>query len=364
LLGFFQIFDYPAAVIPWEPDTLLLVPQLLAVYAAVRGRWLLAGGATAAAFLLNPKGLLVLLVCLLFARAASLARLAMGFAVPCLIVAGWLWITGAMDAHIEQVWKWGTLYASIPGSDPQAQKGWTAVAGWAGFHASLWIAACIYWIRDKDDSRWKLAAWVGVMLASTIVGLRFAPRYFDATLAALVIPAARGFAIAPRKFGVGVLMLLAIPAARFGPRYISLGVEALRGVPHAWTDVAMDQESRHTAAWIEQRAKPGDTIAVWGYRPNVVVYTRLRVSGKYWDSQPLTGVPADRHLNDSRPLDTAWAARARQEFVAQRPTYLVDGLSGYNPALDIHQYPDLSDWLGHYCESAREGLNVVYKRCR
>ncbi|MEI9813973.1 MAG: hypothetical protein WDO18_15605 [Acidobacteriota bacterium] len=47
-------------------------------------------------------------------------------------------------------------------------------------------------------------------------------------------PAARGL----------LLLMLAIPFVRFGPRYAELLRDDLRGQPHQWTDITLDQESR------------------------------------------------------------------------------------------------------------------------
>jgi hypothetical protein len=109
-------------------------------------------------------------------------------------------------------------------------------------------------------------------------------------------------------------------------------------------------------------AQPGDTIFVWGYRPDVIAYTRLPVAGQLWDSQPVTGVPADRHLSESQPADGEWASRNRQELSQEQPTFLVDGLSQYNPRLDIHGYPELGEWLKQYAIAGHAGATIIYRR--
>ena len=108
-------------------------------------------------------------------------------------------------------------------------------------------------------------------------------------------------------------------------------------------------------------SRPGDTVFVWGYRPNVVVYSRLTVASRWWDSQAVTGVPADRHLTDSRPVAPEWAAANRAELVKTRPSLIVDGLSAYNPALDIRRFADLSEWLRGYCVARVEGGITIYR---
>ena len=154
-----------------------------------------------------------------------------------------------------------------------------------------------------------------------------------------------------------------IPVVRFGPRYIELAREDLHAAPHTWTDTAMDRESLAAAHIVEALAQPGDTVLIWGYRPGIVAYTRLPVAGRFWDSQPLTGVPADRHLSDDRSADPEWARGNRVQLLSSHPTFLIDGLSLYNPRLDIHLYPDLAPWLAQYCPAGRAGLTIIYRVC-
>ena len=183
--------------------------------------------------------------------------------------------------------------------------------------------------------------------------MRNARRYFNLLLPPLVIAAAGGVTVM-KPVGPVLVVLLAIPAIRFGPRYFQL---------ESWRDTAMDRESRQAAAIVRAQANQEDTIFVWGYRPDLIAYTRLPIAGRFLDSQPLTGVPADRHLIDSRPVAEEWARENRSELIHARPVFLVDGLSAYNPKLDIRGYPDLEAWLAQYCPISRAGLTTVYRLC-
>ncbi len=345
-LAFFSIFYLAPGIIPEEPDTLMPAPHLVAVYLAFRKRPLLAGLAAGLAFQLSVKGLLVLVSAALFAEASGLAILLLGFLIPNAAVLAWLSATGALAPYIEQVWKWGLLDAASPSSG----FGLLALLNWAGFHAALLIAAICYWIHNRGSERLKTLIWAIVSVAGAAAGLRFAPRYFMQLLPALVIPAARGFTQTSRTLSYVILATLVIPAIRFS--HIS---------PQ---DTVMDRENLAAAQIVQTRARPGDTIFIWGYRPGVVAYSRLPVGSRLWDSQPLTGVPASRHLFDAVSADPAWAARNRHELLSSHPTFLVDGLSLYNPRLDIHRYPDLSAWLAQYCPAGRTGLTVIYRVCR
>jgi hypothetical protein len=366
LLAFFLIFYLPPGVIPQEPDSLMLAPHLGAVLLAWRRRPLAAGLAAGLAFLLNSKGALVLVACLIF-DPGGVPWLLAGFLAPNLVAVGLLAGGGALTAYWDQVWRWGFLYA---GAEPAAQRGVSGLINWLGFQSALVIGVAAWWIvRTKEESRrrWQFVGWIAVSLIGVAVGWRFAPRYFLQLLPALVIPASRGTVLLAGKMPLLAYLLLgtalAVPLVRFGPRYITLAQEDLHGIAHRWQDVAMDQESREAARVLSKMAGAGDTIFIWGYRPNLIAYTRLPVGARFWDSQPLTGVPADRHLTSAQPVDAGWARRNRVALIQSRPAWIADGLSAFNPALDIHNYPDLSVWLNQYCEAARAGRITLYRLC-
>jgi hypothetical protein len=359
-LGFFLIFYIPSANLPAEPDTLMLAPHLAAVYLAWRRRPFAAGLLAGVAFLLNAKALLVVAACALF---GGLPLLAVGFLAPNVVMLGWLLGTGALPDYWMQVWRWSVGYISTSPSLVDPEWGFKSLLAWIGFHAALAIGALWFWLRGRSDERLRFAGWLGLSLVATAAGWRFAPRYMNQLLPALVLAATYGFAHMGRWWRVAAVVALLIPVVRFSPRYVELARDELAGRAHTWRDVAMDQESRAAASIVLATARPGDTIFIWGYRPNVIAYTRLAVAGRLWDSQPVTGVPADRHLVDSQPVSAEWARENRQKLLRTKPTFIVDGLSGYNGGLDIHRYPELAAWLQQYCASGRTGLITVYRLC-
>jgi hypothetical protein len=371
-LAFFSIFYLTPAVLPLEPDTLMIAPHLGAVYLAWRRKPLLAGVLAALAFQLNVKGVFVLAFCLAASLEGGLqsargfssalpeaglkwARMLAGFlSVNALILLA-LSLSGSLAGYWIQVWRWGWLYLRA-----SSGGGLLQMLGWLGFHAALILAALWYWKADEKKSFSRpLLIWFALALAFSLVGLRSAPRYFNLLLPPLVIAGARGMSLANRRGWALIAVLFVIPAVRFGPRYFEL---------RSWKDAAMDQESHRAAEIVTSAARSGDTIFVWGYRPDVIAYTRLPIAGRYLDSQPLTGAPADRHLSDARSVAPEWArenrsalARADPSF---RPTFLVDGLSLYNPKLALGSYPDLAPWFEQYCPLARAGLIAIYAPCR
>src|SRR5437868_7253233 len=111
LLAFFLTLDTPSAVVPLAADLLLVAPHLAAVYLAWRGRPFWSGVAAGVAFAIHTKGLFVLAACALWTY-RSLPALLAGFAAPNVAVAAWLWSRGSLDAYVDQVWKWGRIYAA------------------------------------------------------------------------------------------------------------------------------------------------------------------------------------------------------------------------------------------------------------
>jgi len=357
--------------------------------------------------------------------ASGIAWIAAGFAVTIGVAVAALAGIGALGSYWNEVWRWGRLYAGSPFVESPLQNGVVRTLNWLGFHAALVVAALVVWGRPPGlrpaprlaghasssspeeasqgarrrpgglphseldlpslvgddlvghdlgehdlsshdlsshdlgghDLSWHQLVWIGWLLLALLAvstGLRFFPRYYFQLLPVLVLLAARGFILLGRKREIVALLLL-IPLARFGPTYFT----ALHN--STWRDTAMDQDSRAAAALTRQLAQPGDTLFVWGYRPELYVYTGLPAATIYLDSQPLTGVPADRHLTQSEPVETTDAAHRRAELARSRPTFILDGLGLYNPRLSIASYPELRTWFAQYQEAGRGGGTVIYR---
>jgi hypothetical protein len=182
----------------------------------------------------------------------------------------------------------------------------------------------------------------------------------------MVIAASHGIVIALQRWKrpavVVVALLLLAPTIRFGSRYALLFADNLAQREPNWSDAALDLDSQHVAAQIRALAKPGDTLFVWGYRPDMYVYTRLLPPGRFSDSQPLTGVPADRHLSASEAVYAGPAAQDRQELVRTQPTFIVDGLGLLNPHLAPGVYPEVQTWLANYDLVSTTRLSRIYRR--
>lgn len=354
LTAFGFIFYVHSAVLALTPDLLAVPLHLLAVAAAAAGHALTAGMLCGIALGLNTKALFILAACALWQWRATV-RLLAGFSLPVLVVAAWLASSGAFADYWDQVWVWGAAYARLPLSGSPGMEFLRRTLNWAGFHAALVCASAYALWRDRD---WRGGAWIAISLAAVALGMRFFPRYYFHVLPPVALLAARGFSMLPGRRAALVALLLLIPAVRFGPRYVAVA----RSQP--WSDLAMFDSSRTAAAWLKRHRAAGDTLLVWGYRPELYPLSGLRAGTRFLDSQPLTGVFADRHLVSAEPALAAWAERNRRElFQGPKPVWVADGLGPYNPRLDARLV--LNPWMQDY-ELATEipGYRIYRRRAR
>jgi hypothetical protein len=345
-VGFFLTFGIPSAVMALAPDLLMVLPHIAAVYLAWRGRAFLSGLTAGIAMLVNPKAVFLLAACALW-TGRSWASLLAGFVLPNLAA---LAVFGT--PYIQEVWKWGALYSKQTFA---LSTGVTRTLDWAGFQCALVLAAgYAFW---KEKKQWRMAGWLLLSLAAVAAGWRFFPRYYFQLLPVMALMAARGYTLL-RRWRAVVWLLLLIPLARFGPRYVTLAWDLAHHRETQWSDLAMNHDSREAA----DRIGRDGTLMVWGYRPDIFAYARMQAGTRFLDSQPLSGVLADRHLTNAEVIAPEWAAENRKELSKTTPTCIVDGLGLYNPSLSISNYPDLQEWLAGYREVARTQGTIIYRR--
>lgn len=342
LTAFALTFWLPAAVLVLGPDLLLIPVQAAAVLAAWRGQALRAGLWGGVGMLCNGK-MLMLLPAMCVARPAYLAGL----------VAPQLALLPVAGAYWREVWAWGAMYSRDTFLGQPLLEGLRRTANWMGFHAGLLVGGGLA-LREEPGRR-KWIVWLGCALVAVVAGFRFFPRYYLLLLPVVALLGARGLARGGRRW---LLLLLLVPLVRFGPRYGELAMDLAAGRPHVWRDLAMEQDAREAAALLDG---PG-RVLVWGYRPEIYVFSGKAPGTRFLDSQPLTGVLADRHLTSGEVSAPEVAAANRAELRGSSPEWVVDGLGPYNPALAITAYPDLREWLSNYEVRGRTGGSVVYRR--
>jgi hypothetical protein len=367
LLAFSFAFDLPSAALPLAPDALMVLPHLAAIYYARKGAALRSGALAGIAFLINTKALFVLASCaVFFLSIQALSVLLVGFALPVLLCLALMLATGTWPGYLQQVWRWGLLYARLSPVTNPFLTGIVRTLHWIGFHAALVLGAAVTLTQSARRERWQLLAWIALSFAAVCLGTRFAEHYFLQMLPPLTVCAARGLVLfwerRHRLAFIVIFLAALVPAIRFGPRYFTLLVEDLHGRDTQWLDAAMDLDSQSVARLINSRSTPDSTLFVWGYRPNIYVYSRLVPPGLFSDSQPLNGVPADRHLSAATPIYSGPAAANRAELVQTKPTFIVDGLSTFNPHLQPDIYPELKQWMASYRLVGRTRFSLIYER--
>ncbi len=355
LLAFFLTFGIPSAVMALAPDLIMVLPHLAAVYLAWKARPFLSGLVAGGALLVNPKGVYVFAACFLWLRYRDMSKFALAFLLPNIAALAWFG-----KPYLDEVWKWGFIYASHTFVERPAIVGLLRTLDWIGFQAALVVGAGWWVWRERRPDTIRCTVWTAIMLCAVTAGWRFFPRYYFILLVPLVIMAARGYVLMGSR-RVLLLVLLILPLARFGPRYLELASDLFYGRPHHWSDLAMMEDSQAASRIILTDSDRVGTLLVWGYRPDIFAFTRMEAGTRFLDSQPLTGVIADRHLVSSEALVPEWAAQNRRELTQSRPNYIADGLGPYNRDLAITNYPDLRGWLRNYREIARTEHTIIYK---
>ncbi|MDX2152787.1 MAG: hypothetical protein SFV54_18740 [Bryobacteraceae bacterium] len=341
LMAFFLVFYLPVAVIPLAPDLLTIPFALATVLLQARKRPFASGLAAGAALWVNAKALYLLPLLL----PQPLAVL--GFASAQLGGLATLALQGSLAAYWLQVWTWGSAYARDSHLANPALEGLKRTANWLGFHAAAVLPAAWLYIKRRSEPETRtLALWTALALVSVVLGFRFFPRYYFALLPPVVLAAARALTLLPQRY---LLALLLIPAIRFAPTYLTV---------QQTPDLALFRDAQAAAALLPTN----ETLLVWGYRPELFALTRMPAASRFLDSQPLTGVIADRHLTNSVPTAPELARQNRAELLRTKPHWIADGLAPYNPNLAISSFPDLTAWLSHYQVAARTQGFVLYRR--
>ena len=352
--AFFLTFGLPSAVIPLASDMLLILPHLAAVYFAWRGRAFLSGCAAGIGLLCSSKAIFVLAACALL-QWRQLPMLLVGFAAPNVAAIGWMWLHGSAQEYYRQAWLWGRIYAANTFVEHPLREGLMRTANWMGFQAALVVGAAIAIRRER-----RLAIWILLSFAGVILGLRFFPRYYFLLLPPMMVAAARGWSIVSKSRIAWVVLcaLLAVPLIRFGKPYITLA----RG--GELSDLSMDRDSRRAAEKLRGLSSAGDTLFVWGFRPDIFIDSGMPAGTRFLESQPISGVLADRHLFSNASIAPEFTAPNVRELQGTNPTWVIDGLGPFNPALALANQPGLAGWFSRYREVARTERSILYRATR
>lgn len=357
LTAFFFTFDFPATVVALTPDLLTAPLHLAAFGFAAAGRPAAAGLCLGTGLLFNTKAVIAAAAVSLFLPVRQWPRYVAGFLLPNAAFAVAAQAQGSLEAYWQQVWQWGSVYSRDTFVAHPVAEGLRRTLNWGGFHAGLLVAAFCGW--RQQSRRWQWAAAVLLCLAASWLGLRFFPRYYFLALPPLVLLAAGAWTQTRARWWWLAGALLLIPLLRFGPRYVQLALHP--GIE--WSDAAMARDGRDAARLISRIARPGDTLLVWGYRPDILALSGLPAATRFLDSQPVNGVLADRHLISAHVSYPAESARHRAEVLqGAMPRLIVDGLGPYNPQLAVFARGQLEPWAGAYAPCGETKGSRVYCR--
>ena len=84
-------------------------------------------------------------------------------------------------------------------------------------------------------------------------------------------------------------------------------------------------------------------------------------ASRFLETQPVSGVLADRHLFRSDAIAPDFIAPQREEWLRSSPEYVVDALGPLNPDLALGRQPWLAEWFSRYREVGRTGYSIVYR---
>lgn len=362
LMAFFLVFGLPSAIVSIAPDMLTIPFALGTAWLAASKRPVLAGAVAGAALMANAKALFLLPVVVIWLW-RTLPQVLAGYLAA--VVCGLLPIVlqSAYSHYWAQVWAWGAVYSRDTFVEHPVREGILRTLNWMGFHAALVLPGAYALWRNRGTLMAPMAVWLVLALASVAGGWRFFPRYYFALLPVAVLLAATGLRLIPLRVRIVLLVVtLAIPAIRFGKPQIQIAWESWTSPPPKHRDLNLWLDARRAAQKLREASRPGDTLLVWGYRPELNVLAGLPAGTRFLDSQPLTGVIADRHLFRSQNSYPELSRQNRQELLATAPTWIADGLGPFNRELAIDAYAELAPWLENYqVWTSTEGF-VLYRR--
>jgi hypothetical protein len=381
-----------------QNDGLALVPLVAMAWLVWQGdgprrgvRWLAAGACLGAAFWFKYP--FVLIGAALFAWHAvgrwprgvlAVARDALAFALGAAVVfalgAAGLAAAGALGTWWEsaRVTSAYTALGFSPAAFADAMRtgletraaAWGVLAVLAAF--GVWAAGKTGVRRARSFALVWLAASAGVML----VQAKGYDYHWLPMLAPLVLLAA-----------VGVVAVLDAPwSARIGQARVH-GAAAAAGVavlavsvwPAAWpyltgaeSRVAYDGrfiagefdagESRRVALLLREQVVPGDSLTIWGFRPEIYFLSGLNPATRFIFHFPLVGAWYPPEWRDEHAA-VLWAAMPPRVIVAQADWMpWVTGIDADSNTL-LQQYPALNAWLmANYQPQTQIGNLFIWER--
>lgn len=318
-----------------------ILPIVLAVVAAARGRALVAGAALAVAVLCKqPAAVTVVPVAWSLWQAGRWRKLVAG-AVAGAVVG----LALAAPFGLSRVLQWALLgtggYLSVDPADlGVAALRLLAVVGLAaGFWGGAWLLVAAPVPRaERDRSNLDLWLLLGASALAIAAGFRFFPHYLLQLAPAVALLAGRGAARRPAWVR---------PALAWGVA-ASVAAAAL-----SWYQVVTPAPKlqRDLAAYVRHRTAPDDLIFVWGNEPEIYWRSGRDPAGGFPHTEFFTGYSGGRRATlttqadvPDRALYRRLLARLRRE----RPTLVIDTAAAHDRGgqwYPIGGYPAMTELL-------------------
>jgi hypothetical protein len=293
--------------------------------------------------------------------AVSLLAFALGGILVLAAGAAWLVSIGAWEAFLESI-RVTAGYTAL-GADAAALGEAASIAlstRWAQWGLLFILATIGAWALRRSPARWLLWTWLGATFTMMLVQLRGYDYHWLPMLPPLAMFGGAGLAwimqrtqhaVSVQSRGLrtwhAVSLLLALLALSIYPHVLPYVAGRENQISYYDRFVAGEfvaGESQRVADWLSARVQRGDSLYIWGFRPEIYYLTGLNPPTRFIFQFPLVAdwYPA---LWRQENVDVLWAALPPYVLVAQ-VDYMpwVTGSEDDSNTL-LQSYTELNDWL-------------------
>jgi hypothetical protein len=361
-----------------QNDGIVLLPMALGMVAALRAAdggqrswvWALLSGlfAGAAFWFKYPFLLFALAAAVAYAlmtarlRGKDIAGFIAGLLTAGAVGAGWMLAAGAWDALLESA-RVTSAYTALGFNWPDFAEAMQIALGFRWSHWGLaFILAAIgliagFWPRLTPDRRQRrmtgvLLVWLLTGFAMMAVQAKGYDYHWLPMLPPLALLSGLGSVALTRGFptwaqvGAAVLVFALALVAVWRPAlpYLTGQQEQTAYFDRFQGGEFNAGESQRVAEYLRARTTPGDSLYIWGFRPEIYPLTGLNPATRFIFQFPLVGewYPASWRQEN---VDTLWAALP--PYVAVLQADYMPWVTGSNDDSNtlLQSYEELNDWL-------------------
>lgn len=249
------------------------------------------------------------------------------------------------------------------------------------WHWGLLLVLALGWLvipgARAHRRRWRLVGlWLAAGLGFVLVQAKGFDTHWLPMLPPLVLLAAAASAGALSLLPVTALRRAALLVAVVGLCVIVVKDTWLRAWPYLTgaegqmayyarfqANDLKPNESLRVVRYLQRRTTPGDTLYVWGFRPEVHYLTGLRPATRFQAQFPLASDYYPERWRQEN-VDVLWAALPPYVLVLQAD-YMrwVTGRDDDSAWMLAHDYPALNDWLiCNYERTTEMGDFIIWRR--